>query len=493
MSCFKTAKKHFHNTNNILYNKEELTNIFVDSKLKLIDDDFYISNIAIDSREVKAYGMFFAIRGDNNDGHNFIQNAINNGAICIICEYIPEVINANILDKDISFIVVKNTIDALTKLAVYNRSRMQAKVIAITGNVGKTSTRCLIANTLSHFFKTTSPIRNYNNHIGLPYTLANTPLNTEVLVLEMGMNHIGEIEHLTKIARPDIAIITTIAPVHMEFMSNIDTIVEAKAEIFKGLQSNGIAILNKENQYYDKLVEYAKNEGVKNIISIGTENGDLFIKKYSFWKNFKTKYKLAIKSNNTIKNINCKANGLDYHNIFNTLFCFAVAKIMKLSLSKVAKVISHINLPEGRGNIEKLSIKKKKITIINDAYNSSPEALKCALKTLSVMSKQYPKKRAVAIIGDMLELGDKSKQYHYDIAQYIQKIGIQHVITIGQETQVMHDNLINVGQKIHFNNTKELAENIFKIIQNGDIILFKASRGLHFENVISILRQASKQ
>ena len=493
MSCFKTAKKHFHNTNNILYNKEELTNIFVDSKLKLIDDDFYISNIAIDSREVKAYGMFFAIRGDNNDGHNFIQNAINNGAICIICEYIPEVINTNILDKDISFIVVKNTIDALTKLAVYNRSRMQAKVIAVTGNVGKTSTRCLIANTLSHFFQTTSPIRNYNNHIGLPYTLANTPLNTEVLVLEMGMNHTGEIEHLTKIARPDIAIITTIAPVHMEFMSNIDTIVKAKAEIFKGLQSNGIAILNKENQYYDKLVEYAKNEGVKNIIGIGTENGDLFIKKYSFWKNFKTKYKLAIKSNNTIKNINCKANGLDYHNIFNTLFCFAVAKIMKLSLSKVAKVISHINLPEGRGNIEKLSIKKKKITIINDAYNSSPEALKCALKTLSVMSKQYPKKRAVAIIGDMLELGDKSKQYHYDIAQYIQKIGIQHIITIGKETQIIHDNLINVGQKIHFNNTKELAENIFKIMKNGDIILFKASHGLHFENVISILRQASKQ
>ena len=493
MSCFKTAKKHFHNKNSILYNKEELTNIFVDSKLKLIDNDFYISNIAIDSREVKAYGMFFAIKGENNDGHNFIQNAINNEAICIVCEYIPEVINTNVINKDISFIVVKNSIDALTKLAIYNRSKIKAKVIAITGNVGKTSTRCLIANTLSHFFKITSPIRNYNNHIGLPYTIANTQLDTEVLVLEMGMNHIGEIEHLTKIARPDIAIITTIAPVHMEFMSNIDTIVKAKAEIFKGLQSNGIAILNKENQYYDKLVEYAKNEGVKNIISIGTENGDLFIKKYSFLKNFKTKYKLAIKSNNTIKNINCKAYGLDYHNIFNTLFCFAVAKIMKLSSSKVAKVISHINLPEGRGNIYKLSIKKKKITIINDAYNSSPEALKCALQTLFVMSKQHPKKRAVAIIGDMLELGDKSQQYHYDIAHYIQHIGLQNVITVGQETKVIHDNLTKIEQKLHFNTTKELAENIFKIIQNGDIILFKASHGLHFENVISILRQASKQ
>ena len=493
MSCLKTARKIFHAKNSILYTKEELTHIFANNQLKFIDDDFYISNVAIDSREVKQNSVFIAIKGENNDGHNFIQNAINNGAICIICEYIPEVIKTNVINKDINFIVVKNSIDALTKLAIYNRSKIKAKVIAITGNVGKTSTRCLIANTLAHFFKTSSPVKNYNNHIGLPYTIANTPVDAEILVLEMGMNHTGEIEHLTKIARPDIAIITTIVPVHMEFMSNIDTIVQAKAEIFKGLQNDGIVILNKENQYYDKLVEYAKNEGVRNIISIGTENGDLFIKKYSFLKNFKTKYKLAIKANSTIKHINCKAYGLDYHNIFNTLFCFAVARIMKLNLSKVAKVISNIKIPEGRGNIEKLSIKKKKITIINDAYNSSPEALKCALKTLSVMSKQYPKKRAVAIIGDMLELGDKSKQYHYDIAQYIQKIGIQHVITIGQETQVMHDNLINVGQKIHFNNTKELAENIFKIMKNGDIILFKASHGLHFENVISILRQASKQ
>ena len=493
MSCLKKIKRNFYSKNGILYAKEDLKHLFADSKLKLIDDDFYISNIAIDSRGVKAYGMFFAIQGENNDGHNFIQNAINNGAICVICEYIPEIIKTNVINKNISFIVVKNTIDALTKLAVYNRSRMKAKVIAITGNVGKTSTRCLIADTLSHFFQTTSPIRNYNNHIGLPYTIANTQLDTEVLVLEMGMNHIGEIEHLTKIARPDIAIITTIVPVHMEFMSNIENIIQAKAEIFKGLQSNGIAILNKENQYYDKLVKYAKNEGVKNIISIGTENGDLFIKKYSFCKNFKTKYKLAVRRNNAIKYINCKANGLDYHNIFNTLFCFAVAKIMKLSLSKVAKVISHINLPEGRGNIEKLSIKKKKITIINDAYNSSPEALKCALKTLSVMSKQYPKKRAVAIIGDMLELGDKSQQYHNDIAHYIQHICLQNVITVGQETKVIHDNLTNVKQKMHFNTTKELAENIFKIIQNGDIILFKASHGLHFENVIAILKQASRQ
>ena len=118
MSCLKKTKRNFYSKNGILYAKEDLKHLFTDSKLKLIDDDFYISNIAIDSREVKAYGMFFAIRGDNNDGHNFIQNAINNGAICIICEYIPEVIKTNVINKNISFIVVKNTIDALTKLAV---------------------------------------------------------------------------------------------------------------------------------------------------------------------------------------------------------------------------------------------------------------------------------------------------------------------------------------------------------------------------------------
>ena len=493
LKLFKAKKHNRHRQNNTLYTKIELKTLFIDEQLKLIDCNFHISHVAIDSREVKKNGIFFAIRGENNDGHNFIQHAINNGAICIICEYIPETIDTNIIKKNISFIVVKNTIDALTKLAIYNRARIKAKVIAITGNVGKTTTRCLIADTLSLLFETTSPIRNYNNHIGLPYTIANAPLKTEVLVLEMGMNHIGEIEHLTKIARPDIAIITTIAPVHMEYMSDVESIIQAKAEIFKGLKNNGTAILNKENKYYDQLVAYAKKEGVKNIVNIGTENGDLFIKKYSFCKNFTTKYKLAVRKNNTIKYINCKTYGLDYHNVFNTLFCFAVAKIMKLNLPKVAKLISHVKIPEGRGNIERLSIKKKKITIINDAYNSSPEALKCALKTLYVMSKQNPKKRTVAIIGDMLELGKSSKQYHYDIAQYLQKIGIQHIITVGQETQVIHNNLTNVKQKLHFNTTKELAENIFKIIQNGDIILFKASHGLHFEHIIAILKQASRQ
>ena len=492
MQLFYTKSKKLNTENDFLYSKEELQTIFSNDKLEMVNDDFFVSNVAIDSRNVRNNGIFFAIKGENNDGHNFIQNAIDNGSVCIICEYIPKSIKEDNIKKNISFIVVKNTIDALTKLAIYNRNRIKAKVIAITGNVGKTTTRCLIADTLSHFLKTASSVRNYNNHIGLPYTIANTPINTEILVLEMGMNHLGEIEHLTKIAHPDVAIITTISPVHMEFMSNIDTIIQAKAEIFKGLTKNGIAMLNYENQYYEKLCEYAKQEGIRNIVKIG-KNGDLFIAKYSFLRNFQTSYQLVITESNKTKYINCKAYGLSYHNVFNTLFCFAVSKMLNLNLNKVAKIISKIKIPEGRGNVEKLSIKGKNITIINDAYNSSPEALKCALQSLSVVSKQNPKKRVIAVIGDMLELGEKSQQYHYEIAQYIESLKLPYIITVGNETQIIHDNITNIKQKWHFNTTAELMENMFKIIENGDIILFKASRGLHFEAVIKILKEASKQ
>ena len=160
---------------------------------------------------------------------------------------------------------------------------------------------------------------------------------------------------------------------------------------------------------------------------------------------------------------------------------------------KKFKIISKIKIPEGRGNVEKLSIKGKNITIINDAYNSSPEALKCALQSLSIVLKQNPKKRVIAVIGDMLELGEKSQQYHYEIAQYIESLKLPYIITAGNETQIIHDNITNIKQKWHFNTTAELMENMFKIIENGDIILFKASRGLHFEEVIKILKEASKQ
>ena len=472
----------------MLYSKDDIITAFKDDELYISTNSITINSITIDSRILTNGGMFFAIKGENNDGHKYIKSAVENGAVCVVCEHLPEnyeAINAN-------FVVVKNSIEALTKLAIFQRNRMRGKVIAITGNVGKTSTRANISFVLSQFYKTSSTSGNYNNHIGLPLTLANVPTDTEMLVLEMGMNHLGEIAHLTKIAKPDIAIITNIVPVHMEFMKNIDTVAHAKAEIFQGMSQNSYAILNEDNDSFGLLKSIAEEHGVKNILSVGTKNSDVFIDGYEFTADYKTNYKVSIcsntvNSNSTYSNIDCTVNGMSYHNAFNTLFVFAVAKILNLNFEKVADAIKQIKIVEGRGNLEDINCDGKSIKIINDAYNSSPVALRDAVVALGNFADKNHM-RSVAILGDMLELGERSEEYHKSILPYILESGIDVVITIGKEMKAVFDALQGV-EKYHFDETKQALASIKNTVKNDDVVLLKASHGMHFETIIEELKR----
>lgn len=467
----------------MLYSKDDIINAFKDDELHISTNSITINSITIDSRILTNGGMFFAIKGDNNDGHKYIKSAVENGAVCVVCERLPEdyeAINA-------SFVVVKNSIEALTKLAIFQRNRLRAKVIAITGNVGKTSTRANISFVLSQFYKTSSTSGNYNNHIGLPLTLANAPTDTEMLVLEMGMNHPGEIAHLTKIAKPDIAIITNIVPVHMEFMKNLDAVARAKAEIFQGMTPNSYAILNEDNDSFAQLKSIAEEHGVKNILSVGTKNSDVFIDGYEFMADYKTNYKVSICSNTINSNIDCTVNGMSYHNAFNTLFVFAVAKILNLDLERVAEAVKQIQIVEGRGNLEDINCDGKNIKIINDAYNSSPVALRDAVVALGNFAGKNHM-RSVAILGDMLELGEQSEEYHRSILPYILESGIDVVITIGREMKAVFDELQGV-EKYHFDETKQALASIKNMVKNGDVVLLKASRGMHFETIIEELKR----
>lgn len=467
----------------MLYSKDDIINAFKGDELHISTNSITINSITIDSRILTDRGIFFAIKGENNDGHKYIKNAVENGAVCIVCEHLPDdykSINAN-------FVVVKNSIEALTKLAVFQRNRMRGKVIAITGNVGKTSTRANISFVLSQFYKTTSTSGNYNNHIGLPLTLANASTDTEMLVLEMGMNHPGEIAHLTKIAKPDIAIITNIVPVHMEFMKNIDTVARAKAEIFQGMSQNSYAILNEDNDSFGLLKSIAEEHGVKNILSVGTKNSDVFIDGYEFMADYKTNYKVSIYSNTIYSNIDCTVNGMSYHNAFNTLFVFAVAKILNLDLERVAEAVKQIQIVEGRGNLEDINCDGKSIKIINDAYNSSPVALRDAVVALGNFADKNHA-RSVTILGDMLELGERSEEYHKSILPYILESGIDVVITIGKEIKAVFDELQGV-EKYHFDETKQVLSDIRNLVKNGDVVLLKASHGMHFETIIEELKR----
>lgn len=467
----------------MLYTKDDIIEAFNDDELHISTNSITINSITIDSRILTNGGMFFAIKGENNDGHKYIKSAVENGAVCVVCEHLPD----DYQSINASFVVVKNSIDALTKLAIFQRNRMHGKVIAVTGNVGKTSTRANISFVLSQFYKTSSTSGNYNNHIGLPLTLANAPTDTEMLVLEMGMNHLGEIAHLTKIAKPDIAIITNIVPVHMEFMKNIDTVARAKAEIFQGMSPNSYAILNEDNDSFAQLKSIAEEHGVKNILSVGTKNSDVFIDGYKFMKDYKTNYKVSICSNTIYSNIDCMVNGMSYHNAFNTLFVFAVAKILNLDLERVAEAIKQIKIVEGRGNLEDINCDGKNIKIINDAYNSSPVALRDAVVALGNFADKNHA-RSVAILGDMLELGEQSEEYHKSILPYILESGIDVVITIGKEMKTVFDALQGV-EKYHFDETKQALSGIRNLVKNSDVVLLKASRGMHFETIIEELKR----
>ena len=471
---------------------EDLQKFFLKWNFFFKKKNFYIRNIKIDSRSIEKNSLFIAISGKNNDGHNYIEDAISLGATCIICEKkVFDILNVNFFveKKNICFIVVDNSLIALQDLARYKRQIMpNVKVIGITGNIGKTTTREMVKLAMKGFFKKVfTADNNHNNHIGLPLTIVNAPIDTECLILELGMNHIGEIDFLTKIARPDVAIITSISPVHMENFNDIHDIVNAKAEIFNGMKKEGNVILDKSSDFFSELVYLANKRGIKNIITIGKNDADICLNRYNFNDNFTTTYEILVNK----RNIECNINGFVKHNIINSLFAFGVAKVFNFDMKKVSLNLSKFEIVQGRGNLERKNINGKNIFIINDCYNSSPFALKSSISTLTEIKKKFPALHAIAVIGDMLELGKYSRKYHLEIADFLIKNNINKVVCIGDESKTIFDKLPNNFDKYFFHETKDFVKKIINFIQNNDLILFKASHGMHFNCLIDELNKNS--
>ena len=478
--------------NDYLYSKTDLKEIFKDKCI--IRNEKPIKQVIIDSRKCIDNSLFVVIKGDNFDGHEFIKDAVCNGATSIVVSHISDEINTFLEEHNVNVFFIEDTVNALAMLARYNRERLKAKVIAITGNVGKTSTRNIVSSVASAFSKTVSTSGNLNNHIGMPLTLANVLNDTEIVVLELGMNHIGEIKYLSKIAKPDISIITNIVPVHMEFMGSIENIIKAKAEIFDGMNENGIVILNKSNEYFFELKKLAEKANIKNIISVGSNDSDIFIRDFCCLPDFKIKYNVCFSKKQDI--VNCIASGFTYPNAFNSLFGFAVAEALNLDINIAKQAIQKIEPVKGRGNLEKYFIDNHSVFVINDAYNSSPEALCEGLKGFVGFCKSNNISQSIVVIGDMLELGDKSAEYHENVAYFIEDLlktsNIDDIIFIGNETRVMYNTLNNKKNKTSFHwfeNTDLFVEKIkhLDLFSKDCCLYLKASRGMHFEKITETL------
>ncbi len=425
------------------------------------------SNISTDTRSVKKGDLFIALKGKNFDGHNFLHEAFLKGAAAAIVSEGKY--------KNFPLIIVQDTLKALHGMASYyiRNVLVDAKVIAITGSVGKTTTKDMLHTVLSQYGVSHANEGNLNNNIGLPLTILKAPKNCQYLILEMGMNKVGEIKELSKISNPNIAVITNIEPAHTENFSSLFDVAQAKLEILYGTKNNGTLVLNRDNKYYDYLSSHAN----KNVISLGKDKNAEVCLLDIIRNDDGLNLKIRLNNNQTI---NCNLRVQGEHFAYSLLAVAAVVQSLRLDLSKLPLALKNFSVTKGRGNIHKVKYNRKYIHLIDDSYNASPTSMKTAIKTLSTYSNQ----RKVALLGDMLELGDKSIEFHTDLVKIVTENNIDKIYTVGKFMLELHELLPDNIRGAHFNDSNQLKSDLANIIQNNDAILVKGSRRMKMDLIV---------
>ncbi len=433
-------------------------------------------NFVKDTRQIAKNDTYIGIKGAKFDGNAFYQDAFAKGANCCILE--SEFAQNNAIEATTQpIIIVENTIAALRLLALYKRDHSGAKVIGVTGSVGKTSTRDMIYSVVKTHFKSLKTEGNYNNNIGLPLTLLRLS-DEEAAVIEMGMNHLGEIDYLTKIAKPHISVITNVGTAHIGELGGRENILKAKLEIINGMDKDGILIVNNDN---DLLHTYVQNAQNINIVTIGIDEKSDFMATDIDLKETSSTFKIKYQS--MIYDVYVPVPGRVF--IYNSLVAFAVGMLLNINPKQIIAGIKNFELTKNR--LEYLNLSNN-ITIINDAYNASVDSMKSSLEILGKYTS-----RKIAVLGDMLELGEYAKQLHEEVGEYVQENNIDILITVGQEAQNIAAMAVEKGMLkdnvYTFLTNDEALLKIKELIKAHDVILFKASNGMHFNEIITKLKE----
>ena len=424
-----------------------------------------ISKYSIDTRRLTHSDMYIAIKGENIDGNSYIEEAFKKGAIGCITDS-KEIADSLVLYSDKIIIQVDNTILAMQKIATYIRSKINIPVIAITGSVGKTSTKDIIANVVSQKYNVLKTEGNLNNHIGLPLTLLNLE-NQNAIVVEMGMNHLGEISILSKIAKPNIAVITNIGTSHIGNLGSRENILKAKLEILDGLKENGKLIINNDNDLLNNWNEKTKN---LNVITYGITNKSNYMATNISQNNFFSTFNIEEK--------NIQVNVSGFHFIYNSLAAYAIGKLLEIDNNKIMEGISSFQLTEKRMEIRKIS---NDSLLIEDYYNASPESIAMALDALSKLNVS----KKIAVLGDVLELGDFSEKVHKQIGLEVAKNNIDVLITVGDNAKHIATEANNHGLKNIYicSNNQEAISFLKQEITENSATLIKASHGMNFGEI----------
>jgi UDP-N-acetylmuramoyl-tripeptide--D-alanyl-D-alanine ligase len=442
-----------------------------------------ISGLSIDTRTIAPGEAFFAIKGDARDGHDFVEAALKAGAgLAVVAAD-----KRDAFAKDAPLLVVPDVLDGLIALARASRARSKAKFIGVTGSVGKTGTKEALKLALSKEGETHASAASYNNHWGVPLSLARCPESARFAVLEMGMNHAGEIAPLTELVRPHVAIITTIEPVHLEFFPSVEAIADAKAEIFQGIEPGGAAVINRDNPHFARLEKQAKDANVGRIVSFGENaKADARLVKFALQADSSTAQARILGHDVTYK-----LGAPGRHVVQNSLAVLAAAALAGADLAMSAVALAELAPPTGRGARQTLEVPGGQALLIDESYNANPASMRAAIALLG-QAPIGPRGRRIAVLGEMLELGAQGVELHSGLAAPIADHSVDLVFCAGPLYRGLWEALPSGRKGGYADTSASLEAQVLGAVQAGDAVMIKGSLGSKMGPIVkALVRQFS--
>ena len=438
------------------------------------------TSVSIDTRTLQKGALFVALRGANVDGHAFVKEAIAKGAAGALVSHPVDGV------EESKLIRVADVEQALKDLAIAARMRSKAKLFGITGSVGKTGAKEMLHAALSTLGKTFASAANLNNHLGVPLNLANLPADADFAVIEMGMNHAGEIAPLSKMVHPDISLITTVEAVHIEHFPSIEAIADEKSAIFDGMGGKGVAVLNADNAHFARCKAYAEKLGLDRVLAFGT--GDTANCRMTHY---------AIEDMHSVVHAEIAGTALSYrigtigkHWALISVAVLAMVDAVGGDLAKAAAALAHFVEPEGRGQIKKLAVKGGHLRLIDDSYNASPVAVKAAIeKVAEIREASVEPCRTVVVLGDMLELGEHAHELHVGLVPTLINNQMDIVFAAGRFMQEMFFALPESMRGAYQPTSGELAPLVVSALKARDLVLVKGSHGSRMDKVVDAIHK----
>ena len=437
-----------------------------------------VSGVVIDSRRVSPGDLFVALPGERVDGHDFVSAALAQGAAAALVDRKPADVAG-----DAPLLIVEDVLQGLSQLGARARERSDARIVGVTGSVGKTGTKESLARALSAAGEVHASAGNLNNHIGAPLSLARLSPSADFAVLEMGMNHANEIAPLSRMIRPHVSIVTNVSPVHIEFFESERDIALAKAEIFEGMENGGIAVLNRDNQWFDLLAQTARAHGVDRIIGFG-RSVDAEIRLMDARTDASgSQVDVLIDG----RPLSYRIDAIGAHWAFNSLGVLACVNALGLDVEAGAEAIRNVSAGRGRGGQLDIALPSGgSIRLIDESYNASPAAMRAAFSVLA-LAQPGDGGRRIAVLGDMRELGARGMDLHAALADDLLSAAPDRVYTVGPLMRAMRTRLPTALRGVHGDTSVEVADQITVDLVDGDVVLVKGSLGTNMAPIVAAI------